>query len=205
MTKLLTILIISICFTLYGVEEVKASPVVQAILDKATLQISKNKVAYDTANTKPLAEVEKSLKLLIATKTKTGDLNGALAIQKILDNSQQNLIAEVEKKINNTDLLGNEKNEIDISKIITSGSIWQYNRADGEYIRLNKGGSVNIWWANKIFSSKNPCDSAGTWQKLNNTIVIIFEGRNWTIKVVKSEEVNGTDSNGGNFLLKKIE
>lgn len=85
----------------------KIPPSAQAILDQAEKAIGRNRVAYDDANGKSLADAEKGLKAELEKMTKAGKLEEALAIKKTLESFRDDLVKRVDEKAQQKlDLLG---------------------------------------------------------------------------------------------------
>ena len=191
------ILAIGFCFA-----EEPAKPLpkdVQTIVDSREAELQAARIAFDKAvfeaNKKAIGKME----VVVKTSTQKGDLDGALASKKFVEDWNK----EKEAVAVSSGMGGAGPKGDDLSKLI--GKVWQYARIDGEYVKLNKDGSLMVWWANKPFSIKNTPDSYGNWKKSKDTIVIIFDGRNWIVKGFEGDLLNSIDSRGTEFSLKLIQ
>ncbi len=91
------ILIVSV-FTLAlgAVEETKLPSNIQAILEKAEKDATKNRSNYEDANKKAFDASEKSLKAELEKLTKAGKLEEALAVKKVMEGFRAEIVARVD-------------------------------------------------------------------------------------------------------------
>lgn len=89
--------------------EPKLPESVQALIDKATQDVAKERAKYDAASKKVVDKLTTDLKKEVERATKTGNLKLALAVQAQLDEvSKGGVVAKVDEraKSGNADLLG---------------------------------------------------------------------------------------------------
>lgn len=198
------LILLLISATLFAVDP-PAKPLpagVDPIVKEYQDAVAKAKAAYELACAKAQEKALDKLEAKNKEIIKKGDVDGAISVKGVIERIRTGKVREEAEKIAETDLLGVEK--VDVIKEMV-GSVWQYNRPDGEYIRLNKGGTVNVWWANKPFSNKNPTDDNGTWQKDAQNITIIFGGRCWKVTLYNNMNMEASDQHLTRFTFKKIE
>lgn len=114
--KLLIALVIFSSFTLANGEEAKSklSPVAQAAIAQVEKSVSINRRAYDVANDKAFDAAEKVLKTEQDKLTKTGKLEEAVEVKRVLEGLRAAVVAKVDEAARNgTGLLG-EPESIDI-------------------------------------------------------------------------------------------
>jgi len=88
-------------------EAPKLPPAIQAIVEKAEAEVSKNRKAYDAANSKSLDTAEKALKAELEKMTKAGKLEEAMAAKKMLESVRADVVARVDGQAkDNGGLLG---------------------------------------------------------------------------------------------------
>ena len=91
------ILLLSVLTLVLGaVEETKLPSNIQAILEKAEKDATKNRANYDEANKKTLDVSEKSLKAELEKLTKAGKLDEAVAVKKVLEGFRAEIVARVD-------------------------------------------------------------------------------------------------------------
>jgi hypothetical protein len=123
--KTLSLSILCVALAVAGEADTKLPASAQQVLDKAEAAVSANRVAYDKANQKPLAEAEKALKAEMEKFTKSGKLNESLAIQKALDSMRADVVARVDERgAKNSDLLGSKTDDL----VIISASYGAANK-----------------------------------------------------------------------------
>lgn len=91
-------LVLAILATLAFAADPVLSPSAQAALDKAEASVTANRVAYDKANAVALTNAEKALKAEQDRLTKAGDLEGAVAIRKVIEGFRVDLVTKVDEK-----------------------------------------------------------------------------------------------------------
>jgi len=88
-------------------------PAVQAMLDKATQDVAKERVKYDAASKKVTDKLAADLKKEVEKATKAGNLKAALAVQAQLDEvTNGSVVAKVDEQAKDGDLLGDKKDDI---------------------------------------------------------------------------------------------
>jgi hypothetical protein len=110
MMKTLTLLAVALVAPMWAADEApKLPPAIQAIVEKAEAEVSKNQKVYDTANSKSLDAAEKSLKAELETMTKAGKLDEAMAAKKTLESVRADVVARVDEQAkDNGGLLGDD-------------------------------------------------------------------------------------------------
>lgn len=92
-------------------EEPKLPANITSILGKAEAAVVKNRNAYDAANEKSFSDAEKSLRTELEKLTKSGKLDDAILVKKVLETFRDSITSKVDsaaKAESQTDLLGNE-------------------------------------------------------------------------------------------------
>ena len=122
MRHLLMLLALVGLLPLHAAEAAKLPPKAQEVMDK--LEKSEAKLTTDykksvnTERAKSITELQKAQKEV----TKSGDLDGALAIKKQIEELQAKITADEE-----TDLLGNKNSKADPAKLLVGK--WEIGRA----------------------------------------------------------------------------
>jgi hypothetical protein len=110
MMKTITLLIVVQLAPLWGADEApKLPPAIQAIVEKAKAEVSKNRKVYDAANSKSLDTAEKALKGELEKMTKAGKLEEAMTAKKMLESVRADVVAKVDEQAKaGSDMLGEE-------------------------------------------------------------------------------------------------
>lgn len=117
-------LVVTVTLPLAGAEAAKLPAKAQEVMDK--LEKSEAKLTTDykksvnAERAKSITELQKAQKDI----TKTGDLDGALAIKKQIEDLQAKIAADED-----TDLLGNKKAKADPAKLVLGK--WDFQKTDG--------------------------------------------------------------------------
>jgi hypothetical protein len=102
--------------------QAEPTPAAQAIVEKATKELARNQQVCDEANARVLVAAEKALKAEIDKLTKTGRLQEAQAVQRLLD-AQRELVLAASGGRTPADVLGDRK-PADLSAAELDGN-WQ--------------------------------------------------------------------------------
>lgn len=149
MTKIITLSLLAMSLAFGADAEAKLPASAQAVLDKAEAAVAANRAAYDKANQKPLADAEKALRAEMEKHTKAGKLNEALAIQKVLEGLRESVVARVDEKAKDTDVLGDEKKalrpkDIKITSALFGADNSRINVAAGLTTMINNKESIVV-------------------------------------------------------------
>jgi hypothetical protein len=116
-------LMIAITLPLAGAEAAKLPAKAQEVMDKLEKTASKLTTDYkksvNAERAKTITDLQKAQKDI----TKTGDLDGALAVKKQIEDLQAKIAADEE-----TDLLGNKKDKADPAKLLVGK--WEFQKTN---------------------------------------------------------------------------
>jgi hypothetical protein len=155
---------------------------VQNALTKAEKEITTNRTAYDAANRKSLDVTEKALKAELDKQTKTGNLEVALEIKKLLESFRDTTVAKVDQKAREDagrDLLGEKpEKKGDGNKlkewIVGKKYLMNGNPKDPLVFQANGIMDLPSQWTNR---------NGATWECTDkNIITIVANGDTYVLK-----------------------
>lgn len=131
-------------------EAPKHPPAIQAIVEKAEADVSKNRKVYDAANSKALDAAEKALKAELEKMTKAGKLEEAMAAKKMLESVRADVVAKVDEQArDNGGLLGDDtqSNDARLTKLLLSKdwNFYHHPPAGFALMRFAAGGVFTAW------------------------------------------------------------
>ncbi len=150
------LLLFLLCFAdLMGADPLPADA--QKVVDAQTKATAAAKAVYDDAVSKATVDAVSKLEKVVKETTKKGDLAGALAAQKVLDELKATLVP---------DLLGTSSTPVDLAKEIIGK--WQISAAkhSGTPIVFEAGGVAN--WGGRM---------TGTWNGDANTVKVTWSNQ----------------------------
>jgi hypothetical protein len=206
MMKTLTLLAVAVLAPMLAAEESpKLPPAIQAIVEKAEAEVSKNRKVYDAANSKSLDAAEKALKAELEKMTKAGKLEEAMAAKKMLESVRADVVTRVDEQAakGGGDLLGDKpKTEKTTAKLLTGK--WKQN--NGAVYEFVKSGALLCWWNGANHEAGKPHEAAGTWSCDAKSASFDLAGRHYTINGGSEADMSLTDVSGGGvpYTMTKI-
>lgn len=173
-------------------EETKLPPSVQSILSKAESAVSKNRTAYDAANDKAFIDAEKALKLELDKLMKSGKLDDAVAVKKVIEGLRKNIVVKADEA-SGGDLLGNVGNYFSNKKGMTDylkGKWWNWNNSG--IVGFKPGGAMDA-------------PNGGTWEFDKGHLVVVMGASHILTPKISNGEITGFDgaigTNGNSFTV----